>query len=289
MLVRSLIAGIILAGGMIAEQGRAQVLLCPTPPALAADAAGDTSVTSAEAERLLQRLSVALDLHGHRGVDEAAIMRAHRDTPNALLAKLNDVAERCARAARDGFETFDARRPELRKLFLKTVMTADRPVSENPASDVRSEIKPAVGMPTDAEQVERSIDLSVRELWRKLWFRPASDDISEQNRWAVIVASPADADSGWDALGEHQRRWKDVYFQLHQPYYDDNPHHAIVVGRRLSRDDAESLLNYVKELGMADDSYVWPLPDDTEAAAAEPLPAGGRNGRRELDLSILKK
>ena len=155
--------------------------------------------------------------------------------------------------------------------------------------DVGSEIKPALDEQTNAEAMERSIDLSVRELWRKLWFRPAGDEINEQNRWAVIVASPADSDSGWDALGEHQRKWKDVYFQLHQPYYDDNPHHAIVVGRRLSRPDAESLLTYVKELGMAEDAYVWPLPEKAGATAAGPMPVAGQSDRRGLDLSILKK
>ncbi|MEM7042428.1 MAG: hypothetical protein AAF543_06435, partial [Pseudomonadota bacterium] len=49
---------------------------------------------------------------------------------------------------------------------------------------------------------------------------------------------------------------------LHEPYYESNPHHAIVVGRRLPEDQATRLRDYVVELGMADDAYLWALPYD---------------------------
>ena len=114
---------------------------------------------------------------------------------------------------------------------------------------------------------------------------------------AVIVASPVDADSGWDALGKHQRRWKDAYFQLHEPYYDSNPHHAIVVGRRLPQRQATKLLDYVIELGMAEDAFLWPLPEThqatieraTAAVAAESDDLGRTREDGRLDRSILDR
>lgn len=301
MVFRSVLAGAFVAGGMLTTAASAQVLLCPEPPAPTVNA----EETSAEAERLLQRLTVALDLHGHRGVDEAAIMRAHADTPGALLAKLGNVVERCNIASGGGIQAFHDDLPGLREAFLDATDVADTPGDEAAKAEDAGEdlkIKAAVGERTDAERVEQSIDLSVRELWRKLWFRPADEQGDQQQRWAVIVASPSDADAGWDKLGEHQRRWKDAYFQLHEPYYDDNPHHAIVAGRRLPEAQARRLLDYVKEIGMADDAYVWLLPADEPAIAAAPEPTGKTDdgagkadddaGKAEddegLDLSILE-
>ena len=152
--------------------------------------------------------------------------------------------------------------PGLRKAFLTATNAAD-----SFAGAVDAAVDPGADEIalewSEAEHVEQSIDLSVRELWRKLWFRSAEHADGDDERWAVIVASPADVDSGWDLLGEHQRRWVDAYFQLHEPYYESNPHHAIVVGRRLPEDQARRLRDYVIELDMADDAYIWALPEES--------------------------
>ncbi|MGI9507618.1 MAG: hypothetical protein ACR2RE_31650 [Geminicoccaceae bacterium] len=266
MIMRLLVASTVLAGQMAIGSASAQVLFCPeVPPADIAD-----TDRSAEAERLLKRLTIALDLHGHRGISEGEIMQTHAETPSALLDKLTNVANDCTKASGDP-EDFHAALPELRKAFLvATDMAETIDVVEDEAE--QPEIKEA------ARDVEQSIDLSVRELWRKLWFRSVESGVKGDERWAVIVASPSDADSGWDDLGEHQREWKDAYFQLHIPYYETNPHHAIVVGRRLPREQAEQLREYVIELGMATDSYLWPLPID-EVSEPEEAPASA-----ELDV-----
>ncbi|MGI9511202.1 MAG: hypothetical protein ACR2QJ_17830 [Geminicoccaceae bacterium] len=290
MVFRSLVACTFLLGHAIASTASAQVLRCPEAPRSEIASAD----ISAETERLLQRLTIALDLHGHRGISEARILEAHAETPSALLAKLSNVADRCMMAS-GNLEAFHAALPKLRKAFLGATENSSDHGKEN---DPR--IKAAGLTSTEAERVELSIDLSVRELWRNLWFRSASTD---DDRWAVIVASPEDADSGWDALGRHQRQWKDAYFQLHEPYYDSNHHHAIVVGRRLPEDQATQLRDFVIELGMAEDTYLWQLPENSEAYEARTssidrqateveaeLDGGeglGEDGR--LDLSILDR
>lgn len=285
MVLRSLVASTIMAGQLFASGASAQVLLCPESPS-AGIAAADVP---AEAERLLKRLTIALDLHGLRGVSEEEILQAHAETPSALLAKLNNVVDRCAIASGD-LEGFYEALPDLRKAFLTATNAAD-PFAGAPDAAANSGIETAALEGTEAENVEQSIDLSVRELWRKLWFRPAKQADADEKRWAVIVASPGDADSGWDLLGEHQRRWVDAYFQLHEPYYESNPHHAIVVGRRLPEEQARRLLDYVIELGMANDAYLWALPEDSGGAmesdafeAAEADKVGSMLGK--LDLSM---
>jgi len=286
MIFRSLVASTILAGQIAVGSASAQVLLCPEVSQT--DIADADS--SAEAERLLKRLTIALDLHGHRGVSEGEIMQVHAETPSALLAKLTNVANDCIKASGDS-EGFYAALPDLRKAFLDATDMID--VVDIVDEGVKQqEVRAAAREWTNVEQ---SIDLSVRELWRKLWFRPADGGAKGDDRWAVIVASPADADRGWDELGEHQRRWKDAYFQLHVPYYESNPHHAIVVGRRLPNEQAEQLRDYVIELGMADDAYLWSLPDDNEAGGPTPArdadlkidEAGDEQDQSGLDLSIL--
>ncbi len=92
-------------------------------------------------------------------------------------------------------------------------------------------------------------------------------------------------------MGEYQKTWEDVYFQLHQPYYDNSSYHAIVVGTKLPREEAERLVDYVKELGMAEDSYIWPVPIDqtlnvvSSNDTREDVRAG--RAREGLDLSVL--
>jgi hypothetical protein len=251
MIFRSLAACTILAGTMGVVEASAQVLLCPAAPPTGVEAAN----MPAEAERLLKRLTIALDLHGHRGISESAIIEAHVERPGELLARLAVVAERCTEMSGD-VETFHAALPDLRADFLQATHLADASETTGNASH----IKIASHDTAEAERLEQSIDLSVRELWRNLWFRGAEGDMTDQARWAVIVASPEDADRGWDKLGEHQRRWKDAYFQLHEPYYDESSYHAVVVGRRLPRNQAIRLRDFVIEMGMAEDAYIWPLP-----------------------------
>ena len=84
MVLRSLVASTIMAGQLFASGASAQVLLCPEAPP-AGIAAADIPV---EAERLLKRLIIALDLHGLRGFSEGEILQAHAGTPSAFLAKL---------------------------------------------------------------------------------------------------------------------------------------------------------------------------------------------------------
>lgn len=270
MILRSLVACSFLATGLIADDATAQVLLCPEP----SKASGAAVDAEAEAERLLKRLTIALDLHGHRGISEGEILDVHAETPSALLAKLTNVTDRCIEASAD-LDGFHDTLPQLRRAFL------DATDVSSPAELVDGDVavQKAGREASEAERIEQSIDLSVRELWRKLWFRPAEDpdekpvedSDDEDARWAVIVSSPESADKGWDDLAEHQQTWKDAYFQLHEPYYESNPHHAIVVGRRLPREQASRLRDYVIELGMAEDSYLWPLPEEGAAVVAEPI------------------
>lgn len=289
MILRSLVASTVVAGMIAAGSASAQVLLCPEAPPADTPAAD----IPAESERLLKRLTIALDLHGHRGISEQGIIEAHAGTPSALLAKLSNVTNQCRQASGD-LEGFYASLPGLRKAFLKATDIAGSVDVVHDRHD-QQEIKAAASELSIAEQVEQSIDLSVRELWRKLWFRPAQGDSQQGDRWAVIVASPSDADSGWDELGRHQRRWKDAYFQLHIPYYDSNPYHAIVVGRRLPRDQAEQLRDYAIEIGMAEDAYLWELPlaeEREEAPTLADVSADDASDQQEktgLDLSILDR
>jgi len=266
MVVRSLLTSFLVTGVMMTSSASAQVLLCPPPPELSASKVE----MRAEAEILLERLSISLDLYKHEAIDNAAIVGAHAETPGALLAKLGNVADRCSLAATDGLGKFYDDLPELRLLFLEATMIGE----------------------TDIIKSEQSADLSVRALWRKLWFRSPSGVNDQKDRWAVIVASPASADEGWTKLGSHQKSWKGVYFQLHQPYYESSDYHAIVVGKKLPRDEAEKLLDYVIELGMPDDSYIWPVPVDQSANVASPKilveEVLVENVRKPIDLGFFK-
>lgn len=266
MVVRSLMAGLLVTGVVITDSASAQVLLCPSPPELS----GDKEEMRAEARTMLEHLSISLDLYEYESIDEAAIVRAHAETPGALLAKLGNVADRCSLAATDELQEFYNDLPELRRLFLEATRIGDADVNES----------------------VQSVDLSVRALWRKLWFRSPTGVDDQENRWAVIVASPAGSDEGWAMLGEYQTTWKDVYFQLHQPYYESSDYHAIVVGKKLPREEAEQLLDYVVEMGMPDDSYVWPVPiDETAKVASTKILVEEimvENIRKPLDLSVLK-
>lgn len=288
MLLRSLGVAAIVAGHVAigtAADVSAQIVLCPdTPPA----SIGSSDV-AAETERLLHRLTVAFDLDGYRGISSRDITELHTETPSALLAKLSTVVDRCTKASLDP-ESFHDTLPELRETFIEAAG-----ISFGDPGDVKQDTSiKTVSLHADSATI--SEDLNVRDLWRKLWFRSAAAADPAVDRWAVIVASPTDIDSGWDKLGDHQRRWRDTYFQLHVPYYDSNPHHAIVVGRRLPHDQAIRLRDYAIELGMAEDAYVWPLPADGigattsnlkgEAVVEEPDRPDVEGG---LDLSILDK
>ncbi|MGI9451118.1 MAG: hypothetical protein ACR2QH_10855, partial [Geminicoccaceae bacterium] len=96
---------------MFTGSASAQVLFCPPPPELSADKAE----MRAEAETLLNRLLVALDLYGQEGIDEAAIAGTHSEIPGALLAKLGNVADRCSLSATDDLKKFYDDLPELRR------------------------------------------------------------------------------------------------------------------------------------------------------------------------------
>ena len=285
MVFRSLVTVTLAVGVMIAGSASAQVLYCPDP----AELKTSDDANRAEAKKLLERLLTALDLHGRDGVDQDVFLKAHEDTPGALLAKLSNVADRCSLTAMNNAASFHEHLPDLRRTFLEAVLKG------GPSSAGSGE-----GEDVDVEDLEKTINLSLRDLWRKLWFRPQiPEDDQQDHRWAVIVASPDSVSKGWDKLDEHQTAWGDTYFELHQPYYDDSGFHAIVVGKKLPRSEAERLLAYVKELGMADDSFLWPVPvEDAAKVASEEPPndvlnniveaAKVRRDRERLDLSILK-
>lgn len=282
MVFRSLVTVTLAVGVMIAGNASAQVLYCPDP----AELSTSDEENRAEAEMLLERLLTALDLHGREGIDQDALLSAHEDTPGALLAKLSNVADQCSLTAMNNAATLNEHLPDLRRSFLESVLNRDLSSTQGGAD---------TGKGVDVESLEKSINLSLRDLWRKLWFRlPPSQDLPDE-RWAVIVASPTDASEGWVKLREHQANWDDVHFELHQPYYDDSNYHAIVVGKKLRRSEAERLLDYVKELGMADDSFIWPVPanDVVNVSSMEPKQnvveaAETRGERGVLDLSILR-
>lgn len=292
MIFRSLFSGILAAGVLISGHVSAQVLLCPAPPELSASDAE----TQAETAEMLERLLIAFDLYGHEGIDIDGIISAHAEMPEALLTKLGNVADRCALADTGDLNAFYEKLPDLRRIFLEAALIgsiADEKGHHQSGANADLRGNPAFVDLIEAVQSEPFIDLSVRALWRNLWFRSPDIDTDHDDRWAVIVASPADDNDGWKMLGEFQKAWEDVYFQLHQPYYDDSSYHAIVVGKKLPREDAERLLAYVKELGMADDSYLWPVPIDETVDAvistntAEDIRTGGK--QVGLDLSILNK
>ncbi len=293
MKLRSLFAVAMTACLVSAGGVSSQVLYCPEPVELSTE----KHENRMRAETLLVQLLTAMDLQGQAVIDQDAILRAHGQTPGALLAKLSNVADRCSLKAMRSRGAFHEELPELRRALLEAVLVEDTASS--------------AGNDFDIDDMEQSINLSLRDLWRKLWFRPAPGDNEHDHRWAVIVASPEGVPKGWLKLGEHQTTWDDVYFELHQPYYNDSDYHAIVVGKKLPRNEAERLLDYVKELGMADDAYLWPLPiesglgGDQPAGVAAPLAAPAaapfasssgrgpvqlfktRDARQNLDLSIL--
>lgn len=287
MIFRSLFSGILAAGALIANQATAQIILCPSAPDLKAS----QSESRAEAEILLERLLIALDLHGYESIDVEAILRTHAETPGALLAKLGNVADRCARADKSDLEAFYKAIPGLRQAFFEATLIDGSGSDQASAASLGHQDRAAIDALSDAAQLERSTNLSVRSLWRRLWFRSPSNANDPEARWAVIVASPAGLDEGWQQLGELQKTWEDVYFQLHRPYYEGSDYYAIVVGKKLPGEEAERLLPYVKELGMADDSYTWPVPVDetinvvsSEKALKETQHEGTR---KNLDLSVL--
>ena len=177
MIFRSLVACTFLSGLVLAGSVSAQVVLCPQSPS--SDVA--SADVSAEAEQLLKRLTIALDLHGHRGISEGDIMNAHAATPSALLAKLTHVANRCLSMSGD-VEEFYQGLPDLRKAFLEaTAVIGDAEIADESGQDPRVQ---AAGLAvSEAQRVEQSIGLSIREIWRKLWFRPAGQEGVESDRW----------------------------------------------------------------------------------------------------------
>lgn len=281
---RSLFSVVVTAGALIAGSASAQVLYCPEP----AELSTNNDENRVKAGTLLGRLLTAFDLHGQSGIDQAKILGAHQATPGALLAKLSNIADRCSLTLMRDITAFHEELPDLRRAMLDAVLVNDVEAAQQ--DDVET-TETAV----DAEDLEKSINLSLRDLWRKLWFRQPSADDQQDHRWAVIVASPEGVSDGWASLRKHQASWDDVYFELHQPYYDDSDYHAIVVGKKLPISEAERLLLYVRELGMADDAYLWPVPVDDAVNVASTAILEKRieitetkGERRLLDLSVLR-
>jgi hypothetical protein len=246
MLLRSFVLVLALAGTMGTERASAQAIACP-------GLAGDETGLSADA--LIDRFLSVLALRGHEPVAALAKEAAKEDDRAALIESLAALDQDCQRQAGGGLDALDQLRPPLRRQFLE-ILAAPADAGVVPASAPRAEEPAAKAVPVLLGEV----DLSVKELWRSLWFRPATEVPSGDKRFAVIVASPEDEAEAWSAYADHQERWTEVHFELYRPY-QGNDHHALVVGRRLTRDEAARLAAYVKDMGMADDSYLWELPE----------------------------
>jgi hypothetical protein len=218
---RALALVLALGAGPLAPQAAAQAIDCPA---------------AAPASLWLERWQAVLELDGADGLP-AELRAAGRQAGAGLVPALAALAERCRTAAGDG-RLDGAERQALRAALVERLLPE------------RAAALPAF---------ERALTLAPRALWRRLWYGDPDRPLDEATRWAVIVASPADEAKGWAALRAHQRRWPDVQFELHRPYFPGRPL-ALVVGRRLTRADAGKLVAYARELGMAKDAFAWPLP-----------------------------
>ncbi len=241
---------------ILPQRAAAQVVECP---GLLSVPAAAPKRTTAIAKDLLGKFISILDLRGLNIFNETELVSRYARDPDALLIKLQDLDLQCLALSQDDQVSVDERQQVMRRLFLETVLTA----SDGSDADLQQAIK----------DIEGEIELS-RKLSRELWFQKA-EEFDDTNRWAVIVASMA-AVTAWKELKAHQERWPQIHFELHVPYLESNPYYAIVVGWRLSRTNATKLVELVRGMGMASDSYLWALPLDTPE---ENLLAGGNVDR----------
>ena len=244
MPLRAFIPAVFVIWSLCPQAAVAEVVECPgllpTPEAT-------PQHTDVAAKALLGSFVGALDLRGRRAFDEAELASRYAHNPGELLSKLQDLDLECLELLRNDQLSVDERRQTMRRRFLEVVLTT------SDGSD--AEAQQAI------QDIEGEISLSVKKLSRELWFQETKEPLDDTNRWAVIVASPTAA-RAWEELREHQERWPQMHFQLHVPYDEGNPYYAIVVGRRLSKTNAEKLVAIVQQAGLASDSYKWPLPVD---------------------------
>ena len=180
MKLRSLFAAAVTACLISAGSASSQVLYCPEPVELSTN----NQENRIRAEGLLARLLTAMDLQGQAGIDQEAILREHGRTPGALLAKLSNVADRCSLKAMHNRQSFHEELPELRRDLLKAILVEDAAAS--------------AGDDADVEDMEQSVNLSLRDLWRKLWFRPPPGDDQQRSSLGRDCRIPGRRTEGMD-------------------------------------------------------------------------------------------
>lgn len=217
-------------------------------------------------ERLLGRFIAILDLHGLEAIDEKTILAMYDDHPEQLLIKLSYLTLQCQMVVLNSEMASTERRRAVRRVFLDYVLTPANTdiedltayVNEIAAKEHDSALKPSIAA------IESVLDQEPRRQWQQRWFQtdtPSTPDRSRDNNdWSVIASSPRYEDEGWAELRRHQLRWPDVYFELDGPFDLDSPFYAVVAGRGLSANLADSLLDLIKARGMAKDAFRWRAP-----------------------------
>lgn len=246
------------------SKASAQVIECPGALP-AADLTRDQTLNVAD--KLLQRFSAALGLHGLAVIDEQAILDDHRDHPDQLLTKLTYLTLQCQMVLLDSPMAPAERRRAVRRVFLDYVLKPADPEAPNLAAYVNAVATNGKPAETDAinaeiERVELILQQSNRRQWQERWFLdpPPGDDGAPPRRWSVIIASPRYEDDGWQTLRRHQAAHPGIHLELDGPFNPKSPHYAIVAGRGLAQATATQLLEQVKEMGLPADSYVWRAP-----------------------------
>ena len=255
-------------GWLSIEAASAQAIICPgaLPVAIMAPERSQRL-----ASRQLERFVSALDLRGIEAIDEDRVIAAYGDHPEQLLAKLQYLSLQCQIVALEPKIKGADRIEVVRRVFLDYISAPPDEDAADLASYVNDVAATGHGEAADpkietliatTEEAFQGLD---RRAWEERHFPetgPAdhAGRDAEADRWSVIVASPRYEDEGWQALTLHQKRWPEVYFELHGPHNVDSPHYAVVAGRRLTETGARELLETVKGMGMAEDSYIWEAP-----------------------------
>lgn len=269
ILLRPLAAATLCISCLYSEWATAQIVECPGS---LSEMAGAPLRNDAKTLDLLQRFVGALDLQHLSSVSATGIMSRHAHHPDELMARLWKLDDECVALAQEGWQLAAEQRQQImRRRFLQTVLTS----SGEPSTDIERTIR----------DVEGKIQRSIVEQSRRRWFRDPKSPKADANRWAVIVASPTAA-TAWDALKRHQERWPEMHFELHVPYDKSNPHYAIVAGRRLSEDEAATLVDQVLRTGLASDSYKFPLP---MSAITKRMPVGDVNDRSDAKIAAVER
>ncbi|NJO36898.1 MAG: hypothetical protein HC871_03790 [Rhizobiales bacterium] len=157
-----------------APAGSAQVIECPGALPAAALERQDTLKV---AERLLQRFSAALGLHGLDAIDEQAILDSHRDHPDQLLTKLAYLTLQCQMVLLGDALAAEERRRAIRRVFLDYVLQPADPAAPSLADYVNAvaasgSVSEAGDLEAAIDRVEFILERSLRRQWQERWFLP---------------------------------------------------------------------------------------------------------------------